>query len=421
MYLIYNVVLFFLLLIYFPYFFIKNKFIRKLPLNLKDRFGKNIPENERETKSIWFHAVSMGEVLSIQNLISEVKKIHSDWRIYLSTLTPTGFEIANKKIEADGIFYFPLDFPWIIRKYFQKIKPELLILTESEFWPNLLNEAKKRGIKVLLVNGRISDNSFKKYYLFRYLFKKILANISLFLVQSSKDREKLEKIGVESDKIIVAGNLKADISIKKCNPKEIENLKLKMGIDSSKKVIVAGSTLKGEEEKLLKAFMEIRKKKENILLILAPRHPERFEEVEKLVKEFPVKYIRKSCFKENEKWDIMILDTLGELINFYAICDLAFVGGSLVPKGGHNILEPAFFGKPIFFGPFYNNFQDIVERFLERKAVKIVKDEKDLIEAISKIDSKEYIGMGRRAYETLCALQGAIKITLKYIEMFINN
>ena len=421
MYLIYNVVLFFLLLIYFPYFFIKNKFIRKLPLNLKDRFGKNIPENERETKSIWFHAVSMGEVLSIQNLISEVKKIHSDWRIYLSTLTPTGFEIANKKIEADGIFYFPLDFPWIIRKYFQKIKPELLILTESEFWPNLLNEAKKSGIKVLLVNGRISDNSFKKYYLFRYLFKKILANISLFLVQSQKDREKLEKIGVESDKIIVAGNLKADISIKKCNPKEIENLKLKMGIDSSKKVIVAGSTLKGEEEKLLKAFMEIRKKKENILLILAPRHPERFEEVEKLVKEFPVKYIRKSCFKENEKWDIMILDTLGELINFYAICDLAFVGGSLVPKGGHNILEPAFFGKPIFFGPFYDNFQDIVERFLERKAVKIVKDEKDLIEAISKIDSKEYIEMGRRAYETLCVLQGATKITLKYIEMFINN
>jgi len=360
-------------------------------------------------------------VLSIQNLISEVKKNHSDWRIYLSTLTPTGFEIANKKIKADGIFYFPLDFPWIIRKYFQKIKPELLILTESEFWPNLLNEAKKMGIKVLLVNGRISDNSFKKYYLFRYLFKKIFANISLFLVQSSKDREKLEKIGVESNKIIVVGNLKAEISIKKCNPQEIEKLKLKMGIDSSKKVIVGGSTLKGEEEKLLKAFTEIRKKKENILLILAPRHPERFDEVEKLVKKFPLKYTRKSYFKEKKKWDIMILDTLGELINFYAVCDLAFVGGSLVPKGGHNILEPAFFRNPIFFGPFYNNFQDIVERFLERKAVKIVRDEKDLIEAISKIDSKEYIEMGRRAYETLCALQGATKITLKYIEMFINN
>jgi len=315
-----------------------------------------------------------------------------------------------------------LDFPCIVKKYFQKINPKLFILTESEFWPNLLREAKKEGINVLLVNGRISDCSFKKYYLFRFLFKKIFANISLFLVQSSKDKEKLQKIGVESDKVIVAGNLKADISIK-YNPQEIEKLKLKfkLGIDNSKKVIVGGSTLKGEEEKLLKAFIEIRKEREDLLLILAPRHPERFDEVEKLVKKFPLKYIRKSHFKEKEKWDIMILDTLGELINFYAICDLAFVGGSLVPRGGHNILEPAFFKKPIFLGPYYNNFQDIVEKFLEKKAIRIISNEKDLIEAISKIGSEEYKKMGERAYEALCALQGATEIILKYIEKFMKQ
>ncbi|MCP2598626.1 3-deoxy-D-manno-octulosonic acid transferase [Candidatus Aminicenantes bacterium AC-335-L06] len=420
MYLIYTIILFFLLLIYFPYFLIKNKFIRKFSINLKYRLGKDIPENKENRLSLWFHAVSVGETLSIQNLISNIKKSHPDWQIYLSTLTPTGFEVANKKIKADNIFFFPLDFPCIIKKYFQKIKPKLLILTESEFWPNLLREAGKSGIKVLVINGRISDSSFKKYYFSRFLFRKVLANVSLFLVQTTRDKEKLEKIGIESDKIIVSGNLKADISIKEFTPQEIEELKYKFGIDNSKKVIVAGSTLKGEEERILNAFIEARKSNENLFLILAPRHPERFNEVEKLVKKYPLKYIRKSCFKKRKKWDIMLLDTLGELVNFYAICNLAFVGGSLVPKGGHNILEPAFFKKPVFFGPHYKNFQDIAEKFLASGGARIVRDEKDLIEAFSRIGTEEYIEMGERAYEIVSSLRGATKITLKYIQKFIN-
>jgi len=272
----------------------------------------------------------------------------------------------------------------------------------------------------LVINGRISDSSFKKYYFSRFLFRKVLANVSLFLVQTTRDKEKLEKIGIESDKIIVSGNLKADISIKEFTPQEIEELKYKFGIDNSKKVIVAGSTLKGEEERILNAFIEARKSNENLFLILAPRHPERFNEVEKLVKKYPLKYIRKSCFKKRKKWDIMLLDTLGELVNFYAICNLAFVGGSLVPKGGHNILEPAFFKKPVFFGPHYKNFQDIAEKFLASGGARIVRNEKDLIEAFSRIGTEEYIEMGERAYEILSSLRGATKITLKYIQKFIN-
>jgi 3-deoxy-D-manno-octulosonic-acid transferase len=382
--------------------------------------GNNLPENKNNLKSIWFHAVSVGEVLSIQNLILKIKQIHPDWMIYLSTLTPTGFEIANKKIKADNIFYLPLDFVWIIKKYFEKLKPKILILTESEFWPNLLREAKKREVKIMVINGRISDNSFKRYYLLRFLFRKVLANISIFLVQSSKDKEKLEKIGISSNNIIVSGNLKADISLRRYSSQEIEKLKTIIGVSNSRKVIVAGSILKGEEEKLLRAFIEARKKKKNIQLILAPRHPERFDEVEKLVKRFPLRYIRKSRYKQGEKWDILILDTLGELISFYALCDIAFVGGSLIPKGGHNILEPAYYQKPVFFGPYYNNFRDIAERFLERKAAQIVINEKDLIDIMCRIDSKEYIEMGRRAYQTLLSLQGATEVTLKYVEKFIN-
>lgn len=386
------------------------------------RIKNNLSKNENCRDSLWIHAVSVGEVLSLQNLISQMKRKHPEWEVNLSTLTPTGFKIAHQKInQADRIFYLPLDFSWVVKKYFNQLNPKVFILTESEFWPNLLREAKKRKKGVLLINGRISDRSFKRYYLFRFIFKRVLQNIDLFLVQSLRDKEKLEKTGVDSKKIIISGNLKADIELPDFSEEDILQFKAELGINHRGKIIVAGSTFKGEEEKIFRAFVRSRERRKELLLILAPRHPERFNEVEKLAQKFSFRLTRKTRLKKEEGWDILILDTLGELTRFYALADAAFVGGSLVPRGGHNILEPAYYQKPIFFGPYMNNFQDLAQRFLEEEGARVVRNEDDLVEMMINAGSEKFRQMGRIARKTLISLQGATQNSLTAIESFMKN
>lgn len=417
MYSFYSLLLLISHLIYIPLYFVRIKILRGESLFLKERLGFRIKDVSTKKKSLWIHAVSVGEVLSLQNLIKKIKERHPAWIIHFSTLTNTGMRVAKEKlVDADNIFFVPLDFLHVARKFFSVLKPRVFVLAESEFWPNLLREAKAQTKGVLLINGRISPRSFKRYLRFKFFTKIILKNIDLFLVQTERDKEKLEKIGVNSSVVKVARNLKSEVSLPLLAKEELLNLKRNLSIPATKKVIVAGSTRKGEERKLLEAYARARSMRENILLILAPRHPERFDEVERICKDFPFKVMRSTLVSPNSQWDILVLDTIGELAQFYALSDVSFVGGSLVPWGGQNLLEPAFYKKPIFFGPHMENFAFLAEKFVQSGAARIIDKEKDLVEMFLIQDEKSLEEMGNNAKETLNSLQGATEKTINAIE-----
>jgi len=401
-------------------YFLRIKLIRRERLFLRERLGFRLPGKKDKKPSLWIHAVSVGEVLSLQNLIKKIKERHPDWTIYFSTLTNTGMRVAKEKlVDADFIFFIPLDFTFIIRKFLNVLEPDVFVLAESEFWPNLLREAKRKTDSVLLINGRISPQSFKRYFRFKSFSKKILKNIDLFLVQTENDKEKLEKIGVNPAEVKVVSNLKCEVNLPLLTEGELLSLKKNLSIPETKKIIVAGSTRKGEEKKLLVAYTKARSKREDLLLIIAPRHPERFDEVETICQDFPFKAIKRTHVSPETQWDILVLDTIGELAQFYALCDAAFIGGSLVPWGGQNLLEPAYYGKPVFFGPHMENFSFLAEKFVQSGGARIVYKEKDLVNMFLIKNDKFFKKMGKRAKETLNSLKGATEKTLKAIESFM--
>lgn len=389
---------------------------------MKERLGVHLLQESRTEKSVWIHAVSVGEVLSLQKLIRDLKKRHPECKIYFSSLTITGLRVAQDRlVGVDKIFFIPLDFRWVIKRFFRVLKPQLFILAESEFWPNLLREAKRQTQGVLLINGRISPPSFKKYYRFRFFFKKILKNIDYFLVQTKREKTNLENIGVRADRVEVSGNLKTEIVLPSFSENDVVQLKASLNIPKGHKVLLAGSTRKGEEEKLIEAFASARKEKDNINFIIAPRHPERAGDIERLLKNFPFVVKRRSEIKPDQNWDVLILDTLGELSRLYALCDVAFIGGSLIPWGGQNLLEPAFYGKPIFFGPHMENFQELADKFVQADAARIVETQEDVKRMFLLSDDEETLRRGGKAQQILEHFQGVTERTLDRIDLFMNK
>jgi len=422
MYWVYSISLFLSLFYYVPSYFIKLRIHKGENLNFKQRFGLQLPDVKKSDHSIWIHAVSVGEVLSLQNLIRKFKERNPDWSVYVSVLTNSGFKVASEKLSnMSGVFFIPFDFTWIIKRFFKLINPELFILAESEFWPNLLKEAKRNCAAVLLINGRISERSFKGYSKVKYFIKKILDKIDYFLVQTKREESVLIKLGIPSHRISRVGNLKTEIQLPRLDGENIIRLRNELGIKEETKVILAGSTHRGEEIQILQAFYEAKKEFPDEVLMMAPRHPERAEEVEKYCQDLSLSYILKSKGTFNQEWEVLIVDTLGELAFLYALCDIAFVGGSLVARGGQNFLEPAFYGKPIFFGPHMNNFKDLSEIFVQSHAAGIVKDKNSLKELFLFRDLYSLAQMGENARNTLHSLQGATDKTLALIEKYIKN
>lgn len=422
MYALYSILFLLSLVVVIPVYFLRIRLRRREPLFLKERLGFKLPAKEDGGKSIWIHAVSVGEVLSLQNLLKRIKERHPDWAVYFSTLTNTGMRIAKQKLaDVDQIFFVPIDFSPVVRKFFKALKPSIFALAESEFWPNLLREAKKQSKGVFLINGRISGHSFRKYSRLKFMANKILKNIDFFLMQTEKDKENLEKIGVDSAKVTVVGNLKSEVSLPQLSGEDLARIKDSLGIAASSKVVVAGSTRKGEERMLLEAYAKAKSRRENLLLVLAPRHPERSEEVEKLCRDFPFETMRRSRVTPEARWDVLVLDTLGELAQFYALSDAAFIGGSLVPWGGQNLLEPAFYEKPVFFGLHMDNFRFLAEKFIRAGAARMVNDKKELVEMFEMDDEKAMREMGIKAKQTLNSLQGATDKTIKAIEVVMSE
>jgi 3-deoxy-D-manno-octulosonic-acid transferase len=416
-YLIYSFALAVALALYLPFYAFRMKVLKKDRVHLRERMALGMEKRPEGRDAVWIHAVSVGEVLSLQNLIRELKRRHPEWDIVFSTLTHTGIKMAREKLkEADRVFFVPLDFRRVIRRVFRAVRPGVLVLAESEFWPNLVGEAADRGLKVLLINGRISDHTFKVYEDIRPIARRILGNIDRFLVQTDEDREKLERLGIEPGRLEVAGNLKSEVRLPVLAEGELREFKRSLGLEGGEKVVVAGSTRKGEEDRLLKAFAEARKKRPGLRFVVAPRHVERAGEIEKAAQWTGFTIARRTRMGPGDRWDVLILDTIGELARVYALSDAAFVGGSLVDWGGHNILEPAFYGRPVFFGPHMQNFARLADSFIRAGGARIVRTDPELADMFLLEDTAALGRMGERARAHLASLGGATERTIRAIE-----
>lgn len=422
MYVVYSLVLGLAFLFVIPAYFIRLRVLKREPLYLAERLGLDIRSRSSNTPCLWIHAVSVGEVLSLQHLVRSLKSKFPGWEIAFSTLTNTGYRMATSKLpDVDHLFFVPFDFARPVRRVLRSLRPDLLVLVESEFWPRLLREARRSHVPVLVVNGRISERTGRRLKRLRVFARPLLKNVDVFLVQSAQDRERLEAAGVSGDRISVAGNLKCETRLPAYGPDAVRAFKAELSISADQKVLVAGSIHPGEEERLGRAFRDARARRTDLVLVLAPRHPDKFVNVERVFGNDPFVVRRKSRLERGQSWDVLILDTFGELTRFYALADVAFIGGSLIPWGGQNLLEPAYYGKPIFFGPHMKNFADLADAFVRGGAAKVVESDRDLAEMFRMADLDGLRSMGERARAMLTSLQGATDITLAAIEGILGH
>jgi 3-deoxy-D-manno-octulosonic-acid transferase len=419
MYALYSALLAFFLLLTLPYWLLQMMRHGKYRAGLRQRFGAVPPAllDHGKQPTIWVHAVSVGEVIASSAVIRALQQKFPSHRVLISTTTSTGQKLAAQRFGVDNVFYFPLDFSFAIRPYLDALRPELVVVAETEFWPNFLRLAKRSGARVAVINCRISDRSFPGYKRFRFwlplLLVKTLTSVDCFLAQTEEDRRRLMEIGAAESKITVAGNLKFDVAPPP-SPAIVASLRESFALSEAGPVLVCGSTLEDEEGSLLSAFRNILVNHPRAVMILAPRHPERFAEVAELVEKLGFRMWRRSLWSgEPLAGCVFLVDSIGELAALYCLATVAFVGGSLVPRGGHNILEPALCGVPIVTGNHYENFRDVVNYFASRNAVRIVGIAELPLVFMELIEnSEERAALGRNALAALESQRGATDRTI---------
>ena len=356
---------------------------------------------------LWLHAVSVGEVIAASRLVGELDSAFPQYRLFISTTTRTGQDLARQRFGADRVFYCPLDLPWAVRAYLNALQPRVLILAETEFWPNLLDGCYRRNVPVAVVNARVSDRSWPRYRALKALWRPFLSRLSRMLAQSEVDAERLRVIGCRSERVSVAGNLKFDV--RAAAEADVTRVLKKYAADL--RFVVAGSTLEGEEAALLQAWPQLLAADPQLAMVVAPRHPERFAAVATLLGQSGIPWIRRSDWRSQSAdaipqlrpGQIILLDTIGELASVYSLASVAFVGGSIATAGGHNPLEPAQFGVPIVMGPNYANFRAITEDLLADQALRITQPgglAATLIDLLNDRRSAEAMGArARRVFE----------------------
>jgi 3-deoxy-D-manno-octulosonic-acid transferase len=390
-YLLYSVLIVTFFLVTSPYLTWQALRYRKYIGSFGQRLGHlPITFNLDGEESIWIHAVSVGEVLTARALLPQLRERYPRLRIFLSTTTMTGQDIARNSLQyVDGVFYFPFDLGVIVNRTLRLVKPRLFIMMETEIWPNLLRACARTGVRTVVVNGRISSRSYPRYRLARPFFRRVLAHVDRFCMQSDESARRIIDMGADPEKVVVTGSLKFD-SLELPSPSTAAdrgpNRVLRyFRISPDRPVLIAASTLKGEEEPVFEAFQRIRARLPETLLIIAPRKTERFGEVEQIARRGGWRVARRSDELQVDaepRCDVVVLDTIGELAQVYQVATAVFVGGSIVDQGGHNILEPAVFGKAIVFGPHMQNFAEIARAFVENDAAIQIRSGRDLEHAL---------------------------------------
>jgi 3-deoxy-D-manno-octulosonic-acid transferase len=421
MYFLYSALLAAGLLLSLPYWLVQMLRHGKYGAALRERLGRPPARLYSLNRPvIWVHAVSVGEVLAVSTLVAELKAHFLEYSVVISTTTNTGQKLASSRFGADSVFYFPLDFQFAIRPYLDILNPKLIVIAETEFWPNFLRMAHNSGSRVAIVNARISDRSLRGYRRFRFLLRRILRSVDVFLAQTEEAARRLADLGVKADKIQVTGNLKFDVPTPPI-PAIVASLQASFQVSGSGPVIVAGSTMDGEETLLLRAFENVLASHKRAVLLLAPRHPERFATVAALLEQLRIRFWRRSLWGgEPLGGSVLLVDTIGELAALYSLADIAFVGGSLVPRGGHNIIEPAQHGVAILVGNHTENFRDVVGLFQSRDALRVVGPAELPLVLIELIENdNERRALGRRAGETFQSQSGAAQRTIEALEKLI--
>lgn len=426
MYFLYNLLLTLAFIVLLPYFLLRKLTGGKSAGNLKEKLGfLTLGSNsERGEDTIWLHAVSVGESIAVAPLVAAIRDRYPKSRIVVSTTTATGQEVARSKIAmADAWIYFPFDFPFSVARALDRVAPRLVVLVESELWPNFLNEAQQRNIAVMVANGRISDRTFARLTKLKKIAQFLYRNVSLFAMQTEEDKRRAIALGAPEGSVIVAGNLKYDLAVSPFSQAAWSGL-------NGTPLIVAGSTGEGEDEIVLEAFKHLLERCPDITsirLLIAPRHPERSSSVAALAASRGWKVQRRSSGEPAGVAQVLVLDTVGELASLYSAASVVFVGGSLLPYGGHNVLEPARFARPILVGPFMDNFRAITQEFLAQGAlVQIASRSKDdqvneLAGAFRSIllDNQKAEHLGQNALRTFQANGGSTLRHLDAIESLI--
>jgi 3-deoxy-D-manno-octulosonic-acid transferase len=411
-----------------PYFALKILTTRRYRRGLSQRLGisyRTVGEKVGDGKPIWIHAASVGEVLGSLPIIEGIRQITPELPILLSTMTSTGNDLAKERSpDVKDITFFPLDHPWVVKRAISLVNPRAFLMAETEIWPNFLRELGRRKIPVLLFNGRISARSVQWYRRFRSLLKMPLTSISAFCMQSNMDAQRIIEIGANPERVTVTGNIKFDQSPPEVTREEQEVLLRNLDLHPGQPIFIAGSTHRGEEECMLNVFNRLSPEYPDLVFILAPRHLERLGEIEIMLKRHKIPWKRKTKLEtagHREKASVILLDTLGELARLYSIGTIIFVGGSLAKVGGHNILEPLFFKKPVLFGPFMDNFREISDEVLRRGAGFQVKDtEETVLRARTLLETPSLMSdMGKRGFEIIRDNKGATKKTLETISRFL--
>jgi 3-deoxy-D-manno-octulosonic-acid transferase len=370
---------------------------------------------------LWFHAASVGEVQGLQPILSALHDRFPDLPLILSTFTPTGRALARRVVpEAQAVFLLPFDFPWIVRRFVRRLRPRALIVQETEIWPHLFRAAAHQDVPVVMVNGRLSPRAYRRYMWIRSLMQRVLADVTLLLVQSETTGHRFRHLGAPVQRLHVVGNTNIDRALlTAAQPLPPHPLAPLM---QTKRLWVGGSTHEGEETVLLAVYRQLYEQHPDLLLVLAPRHPERADTVFRQIQAYQCRALRRSQFDVCGSEALsgptaVILDTLGELPSLYRLCSVAFVGGSLVPIGGHNILEPAVFAKPLFFGPHMHHFPELAAMLRDTGGAVQVQGEADLYAHMAHVLSQPQAGqaMGKQALRILMANRGALQRTTQAV------
>ncbi len=428
MYFIYNILLSIISLLLAPFILFAVLREKKYRSGLSQKLGFLSPRlllKLSGSRPVWIHAVSVGEVMATIPLIQEIKKRYPSQKIILSTVTVTGSYTATIKArEVDAVIYFPFDYPFIVKRVVKKINPKLFITLETEIWPNILRELKRNNIPSVVISGRISNHSYHKYRWGRFFFRKVLKNIDAFCMQTEVDTRRIIDIGANRNRVSTIGNLKFDQCVPAMTAEEKEKLYNMLNLKKGQAIFIAGSTHKGEEDIVLEVFKNIKKTYADLTLLLAPRHPERFNEVANLLSHLKLRSIKKTKIETGKKanhYDIILLDTIGELSKFYSIGTIIFVGGSLVKIGGHNVLEPVAYKKAVIFGHYMDNFSEISRCLRESGGGLQIDNQEEFLSQAEMLLQNDTVRdrLGEKAFEVIAHNQGAINKAMEVIERFL--
>jgi len=427
---IYNILLLISIIIFFPFIIPiillsekrRRTFFPRLGITKMVSCCKRDGLHKMKQQTLWIHALSVGEVLSSVPLVKRLTKNSVNKRIVFSVSTKTGYDIACNLLSetVDTIFFFPYDLYFSVKLAVKKIDPSIVVIVESDIWPNFLFEMNNRKTPVVLVNARLSDRSFKGYKQFSFVVKKVLSVFAKICAQSGQDAERYSIIGVPPEILTITGNIKFDQDDIEFSEVETDALKGSMKIYPGRKIFLAGSTHKGEELLILEAFKKLKKHLKSLVLIIAPRDPNRAASVCEIYKSAGYTCIQLkdiSGADPDAEYDVVVIDIIGILKKLYSIADAAFIGGSMVKRGGHNPLEPAAFSKPIIFGSDMSNFAEIAGMLINVRAAIQVFDVTEFCEAASTLleDEKTAVQMGKNAYGVFCDNKGAVNKTVDEI------